>query len=56
MLMIEHYPAENNPNKDSITDVPATLNMNLARQTTQLAAIALGSLARLQTDTHTENE
>jgi hypothetical protein len=43
--MIEEYPASNNPNKDSIRDVISTLNLNLAKKTTQLAAISLCSLA-----------
>jgi hypothetical protein len=45
MLMIEEYPATNNPFKDSVGDVISTLNLNLAKKTTQLAAISLCSLA-----------
>ena len=45
MLMIEEYPATKNPYKDSIKDVLSTLNLNLAKKTTQLAAIAVCSLA-----------
>jgi hypothetical protein len=43
--MIEEYPATNNPNKDSIRDKISTLNINLAKKTTQLAAISLCTLA-----------
>jgi hypothetical protein len=47
--MIEEYPpAPHNPHKDSVSDVSATLNMNLAKRTTQLAAIALCTLAGVQ--------
>jgi hypothetical protein len=45
MLMIEEYPASDNPFKDSVGDVISTLNLNLANNTTQLAAISLCSLA-----------
>ena len=42
--MIEEYPATKNPFKDSGGDVMSILNLNLARKTTQLAAISLCSL------------
>jgi hypothetical protein len=45
--MIEEYPASNNPNKDSVSDVISTLNLNLAKKTTQLAAISICSLAKI---------
>jgi len=45
MLMIEEYPATENPYKDSVEDVVTNLNMNLANKTTQLAAVTLCSLA-----------
>jgi hypothetical protein len=45
MLMIEEYPASENPHKDTVEDVVSTLNLNLAKRTTQLAAVALCSLA-----------
>jgi len=47
--MIEEYPASKNPNKDTVHDVISTLNLDLAKKTTQLAAIALCSLAGIIT-------
>jgi hypothetical protein len=42
--MIEEYPT-NNPYQHTSGDVISTLNINLAKKTTQLAAISLCSLA-----------
>lgn len=44
MLMIEEYPASNNPNKDTVKDVVETLNFDLAEKVTKLAISSLASL------------
>jgi hypothetical protein len=42
--MIEEYP-EANPNTHQIGDIPSTLNINLARNITQLALASLCTFA-----------
>jgi hypothetical protein len=45
--LIEEYPASDNPDKDSINDVPDKLNLNIAREATRLALAGLCTLAEI---------
>jgi hypothetical protein len=45
MIIIEEYPPTKNPHRDTVSDEISILNYNLAKKSTQLAAISLCSLA-----------